>query len=215
MLKVLLFIGTIVKRIRVSVYSRSFFKVIYKLINDLKDEELTEELMTNIYDEIAKSFCKKYGLNVPKLILDEELNEAFCGTYSYDTCTIRFSLKNIIKQRKTAIVCLSTDTEIFIVLVLHELRHHWQYHNLKEEYMWWMIDDNRNTYASLYDECPLEIDANRFAEYLGTKDDDKVFVSLPLELYKNYHNSKDLDEEIKTEHNIRKAIYALNSDLNK
>ncbi len=215
MLKVLLFIGTIVKRIRVSVYSRSFFKVIYKLINDLKDEELTEELMTNIYDEIAKSFCKKYGLNVPKLILDEELNEAFCGTYSYDTCTIRFSLKNIIKQRKTAIACLSTDTEIFIVLVLHELRHHWQYHNLKEEYMWWMIDDNRNTYASLYDECPLEIDANRFAEYLGTKDDDKVFVSLPLELYKNYHNSKDLDEEIKTEHNIRKAIYALNSDLNK
>lgn len=215
MLKVLLFIGTIVKRIRVSVYSRSFFKVIYKLINDLKDEELTEELMTNIYDEIAKSFCKKYGLNVPKLILDEELNEAFCGTYSYDTCTIRFSLKNIIKQRKTAIACLSTDTEIFIVLVLHELRHHWQYHNLKEEYMWWMIDDNRNTYASLYDECPLEIDANRFAEYLGTKDDDKVFVSLPLELYKNYHNSKDLDEEIETEHNIRKAIYALNSDLNK
>lgn len=215
MLKVLSFIGTIVKRIRVSVYSRSFFKVIYKLINDLKNEELTEELMTNIYDEIAKSFCKKYGLNVPKLILDEELNEAFCGTYSYDTCTIRFNLKNIVKQRKTAIVCLSTDTEIFIVLVLHELRHHWQYHNLKEEYMWWMIDDNRNTYASLYDECPLEIDANRFAEYLGTKDDDKVFVSLPLELYKNYHNSKDLDEEIETEHNIRKAIYALNSDLNK
>jgi len=215
MLKVLSFIGTIVRRIRVSVYSRSFFKVIYKLINDLKDEELTEELMTNIYDEIAKSFCKKYGLNVPKLILDEELNEAFCGTYSYDTCTIRFSLKNIIKQRKTAIACLSTDTEIFIVLVLHELRHHWQYHNLKEEYMWWMIDNNRNTYAALYDECPLEIDANRFAEYLGTKDDDKVFVSLPLELYKNYHNSKDLDEEIETEHNIRKAIYALNSDLNK
>ncbi|MGO5441462.1 hypothetical protein ACTQX2_11465 [Megamonas funiformis] len=215
MLKVLSFIGTIVKRIRVSVYSRSFFKVIYKLINDLKDEELTEELMTNIYDEIAKSFCKKYGLNVPKLILDEELNEAFCGTYSYDTCTIRFNLKNIVKQRKTAIVCLSTDTEIFIVLVLHELRHHWQYHNLKEEYMWWMIDDNRNTYFSLYDKCPLEIDANRFAEYLGTKDDDKVFVSLPLELYKNYHNSKDLDEEIETEHNIRKAIYALNSDLNK
>ena len=210
MLKVLSFIGTIVKRIRVSVYSRSFFKVIYKLINDLKDEELTEELMTNIYDEIAKSFCKKYGLNVPKLILDEELNEAFCGTYSYDTCTIRFNLKNIVKQRKTAIVCLSTDTEIFIVLVLHELRHHWQYHNLKEEYMWWMIDDNRNTYFSLYDKCPLEIDANRFAEYLGTKDDDKVFVSLPLELYKNYHNSKDLDEEIETEHNIRKAIYALN-----
>lgn len=215
MLKVLSFIETIVKRIRVSVYSRSFFKVIYKLINDLKDEELTEELMTNIYNEIAKSFCKKYGLNVPKLILDEELNEAFCGTYSYDTCTIRFSLKNIIKQRKTAIACLSTDTEIFIVLVLHELRHHWQYYNLKEEYMWWMIDDNRNTYAALYDECPLEIDANRFAEYLGTKDDDKVFVSLPLELYKNYHNSKDLDEEIETEHNIRKAIYALNSDLNK
>lgn len=215
MLKVLLFIGTIVKRIRVSVYSRSFFKVIYKLINDLKDEELTEELMTNIYDEIAKSFCKKYGLNVPKLILDEKLNEAFCGTYSYDTCTIRFNLKNIVKQRKTAIVCLSTDTEIFIVLVLHELRHHWQYHNLKEEYMWWMIDDNRNTYFSLYDKCPLEIDANRFAEYLGTKDDDKVFVSLPLELYKNYYNSKDLDEEIETEHNIRKAIYALNSDLNK
>lgn len=215
MLKVLSFIGTIVKRIRVSVYSRSFFKVIYKLINDLKDEEFTEELMTNIYDEIAKSFCKKYGLNVPKLILDEELNEAFCGTYSYDTCTIRFNLKNIVKQRKTAIVCLSTDTEIFIVLVLHELRHHWQYHNLKEEYMWWMIDDNRNTYFSLYDKCPLEIDANRFAEYLGTKDDDKVFVSLPLELYKNYHNSKDLDEEIETEHNIRKAIYALNSDLNK
>ncbi len=215
MLKVLSFIGTIVGRIRVSVYSRLFFKVIYKLINDLKDEELTEELMTNIYDEIAKSFCKKYGFNVPKLILDEELNEAFCGTYSYDTCTIRFSLKNIIKQRKTAIACLSTDTEIFIVLVLHELRHHWQYHNLKEEYMWWMIDNNRNTYAALYDECPLEIDANRFAEYLGTKDDDKVFVSLPLELYKNYHNSKDLDEEIETEHNIRKAIYALNSDLNK
>lgn len=215
MLKVLSFIETIVKRIRVSVYSRSFFKVIYKLINDLKDEELTEELMTNIYDEITKSFCKKYGLNVPKLILDEELNEAFCGTYSYDTCTIRFNLKNIIKQRKTAIACLSTDTEIFIVLVLHELRHHWQYHNLKEEYMWWMIDDNRNTYAALYDECPLEIDANKFAEYLGTKDDDKVFVSLPLELYKNYHNSKDLDEEIETEHNIRKAICALNSDLNK
>lgn len=215
MLKVLSFIGTIVKRIRVSVYSRSFFKVIYKLINDLKDEELTEELMINIYDEIAKSFCKKYGLNVPKLILDEELNEAFCGTYSYDTCTIRFNLKNIVKQRKTAIVCLSTDTEIFIVLVLHELRHHWQYHNLKEEYMWWMVDDNRNTYASLYDECPLEIDANRFAEYLGTKDDDKVFVSLPLELYKNYHNSKDLDEEIEIEYNIRKAICALNSDLNK
>lgn len=215
MLKVLSFIGTIVKRIRVSVYSRSFFKVIYKLINDLKDEELTEELMTNIYNKIAKSFCKKYGLNVPKLILDEELNEAFCGTYSYDTCTIRFNLKNIVKQRKTAIVCLSTDTEIFIVLVLHELRHHWQYHNLKEEYMWWMIDDNRNTYFSLYDECPLEIDANRFAEYLGIKDDDKVFVSLPLELYKNYHNSKDLDEEIEIEHNIRKAIYVLNSDLNK
>lgn len=215
MLKVLSFIGTIVKRIRVSVYSRSFFKVIYKLINDLKDEELTEELMKDIYDKISKSFCKKYGLNVPKLILDEELNEAFCGTYSYDTCTIRFNLKNIVKQRKTAIVCLSTDTEIFIVLVLHELRHHWQYHNLKEEYMWWMIDDNRNTYFSLYNECPLEIDANRFAEYLGTKDDDKVFVSLPLELYKNYHNSKDLDEEIETEHNIRKAICALNSDLNK
>lgn len=215
MLKVLSFIGTIIKRIRVSVYSRSFFKVIYKLINDLKDEELTEELMTNIYNEIAKSFCKKYGLNVPKLILDEELNEAFCGTYSYDTCTIRFNLKNIVKQRKTAIVCLSTDTEIFIVLVLYELRHHWQYHNLKEEYMWWMIDDNRNTYFSLYDKCPLEIDANRFAEYLGTKDDDKVFVSLPLELYKNYHNSKDLDEEIEIEHNIRKAICALNSDLNK
>ena len=215
MLKVLSFIGTIVKRIRVSVYSRSFFKVIYKLINDLKDEELTEELMKDIYDKISKSFCKKYGLNVPKLILDEELNEAFCGTYSYDTCTIRFNLKNIVKQRKTAIVCLSTDIEIFIVLVLHELRHHWQYHNLKEEYMWWMIDDNRNTYFSLYDECPLEIDANRFAEYLGTKDDDKVFVSLPLELYKNYHNSKDLDEEIETEYNIRKAICALNSDLNK
>lgn len=215
MLKVLSFIGTIVKRIRVSVYSRSFFKVIYKLINDLKDEELTEELMKDIYDKISKSFCKKYGLNVPKLILDKELNEAFCGTYSYDTCTIRFSLKNIVKQRKTAIVCLSTDTEIFIVLVLHELRHHWQYHNLKEEYMWWMIDDNRNTYFSLYNECPLEIDANRFAEYLGTKDDDKVFVSLPLELYKNYHNSKDLDEEIETEHNIHRAICALNSDLNK
>lgn len=65
MLKVLSFIGTIVKRIRVSVYSRSFFKVIYKLINDLKDEELTEELMTNIYDEIAKSFCKNMDLMYP------------------------------------------------------------------------------------------------------------------------------------------------------
>lgn len=208
MLKVLLFIGTIVKRIRVSVYSRSFFKVIYKLINDLKDEELTEELMTNIYDEIAKSFCKKYGLNVPKLILDEKLNEAFWGTYSYDTCTIRFNLKNIVKQRKTAIVCLSTDIEIFIVLVLHELRHHWQYHNLKEEYMWWI--NHKGIYSKLYNVCPIEIDANRFSRSIGEDDDKIIFESLPLKLFKNYYNSKDLDEEIKTEYAIRKAIYALN-----
>lgn len=206
MKNLLSFIGTIVKNIRVSIYSRSFFKVIYKLINDLKDEELTEELMTDIYNEIAKSFCKKYELNIPKLILDKEMNEAFCGTYCYDTCTIRFSLRNIIKQRKRAIVCLSTDIEIFIVLVLHELRHHWQYNNLKEEYMWWMIAEHRNTYAALYNDCPLEIDANRFAEYLGTKDDDKVFVSLPLELYKNYHNSNNLKEEIEAGRNIDNAI---------
>lgn len=164
--------------------------------------------MTNIYDEIAKSFCKKYGLNVPKLILDEKLNEAFCGTYSYDTCTIRFNLKNIVKQRKTAIVCLSTDIEIFIVLVLHELRHHWQYHNLKEEYMWWI--NHKGIYSKLYNVCPIEIDANRFSRSIGEDDDKIIFESLPLKLFKNYYNSKDLDEEIKTEYAIRKAIYALN-----
>lgn len=192
--------------VRRFVFGLDLTETCYKLAYEMKDEKLTEENMMLIYDKISVAFYKKYKLEIPRLVLDEEIAEIFCGIYTYKDCTIKFSLKNILEQKKKMFICLATDIDIFISLVLHELRHHWQYHNLKEEYMWWVDDNNRNTYAALYNECPLEIDANRFASSTGYRDNDKVFVSLPLKLYKNYHNSNNLKEEIEAGKNIDNAI---------
>lgn len=159
-----------------------------------------------LYNRISKIFCIKYKLShVPKLII-EDMDTCIDGQYDHNTCKIYLNKHNVSLDSimgKTA-VCLT---------ILHELRHYWQYHNLKEEYMWWI--NHKGIYSKLYNVCPIEIDANRFSRSIGEDDDKIIFESLPLKLFKNYYNSKDLDEEIKAEYALRKAICALNSDLNK
>lgn len=162
--------------------------------------------INKIYHHISKIFCMKYKLShVPKLII-EDMDTCIDGQYDHNTCKIYLNKHNVSLDSimgKTA-VCLT---------ILHEYRHHWQYHNLKEEYMWWI--NHKGIYSKLYNVCPIEIDANRFSRSIGEDDDKIIFESLPLKLFKNYYNSKDLDEEIEAEYALRKAICILNSDLNK
>ena len=87
--------------------------------------------INKIYHHISKIFCMKYKLShVPKLII-EDMDTCIDGQYDHNTCKIYLNKHNASLDSimgKTA-VCLT---------ILHEYRHHWQYHNLKEEYMWWI-----------------------------------------------------------------------------
>ena len=83
--------------------------------------------INKIYHHISKIFCMKYKLShVPKLII-EDMDTCIDGQYDHNTCKIYLNKHNASLDSimgKTA-VCLT---------ILHEYRHHWQYHNLKVIY---------------------------------------------------------------------------------
>lgn len=62
------------------------------------------------------------------------------------------------------------DVKRLIILVLsHEMRHFWQFHNCLFKNQWNYKDDNGNIDEKLYIESVIEKDANNFADYFIKK----------------------------------------------
>ena len=168
--------------------------------------DLDEESMTAVYQQIAPLFKKAFKMkNMPELKF-KELPGDVIGLYDYADQTVSFDMNNLQRIVKNSFCIFCSDTDLLILYLLHELRHAWQYQNLKDDYTFWTQPEHRNVYASLYESCPLEIDANRFAQSFCEKDNTDVFKYLPLSLYQNYASASRTKEEVEASRAIDTAI---------
>lgn len=75
----------------------------------------------------------------------------------------------------------NTDLNVLKKNVYHEFRHIWQRTYLPEDFLWWTLFhyDIYNADTDIYYYSTIEMDARRFANSLGEKDDDIIFKLLP------------------------------------
>lgn len=130
------------------------------------------------------------------------------GLFEYKPYTISININSLIKNTDNSSSFMIVNTIIFVLL--HELRHCWQYKYHNKELMYFSSENNNWLYNMFYDESSIEIDANRFAKSAGIEDDNNIFIELPLSLYEEFVNAKgNLKEETIASRKIEKAIAAL------
>lgn len=174
------------------------------LFGDL-DVSLCEKDITYIYNKIVKVFCRKYKVKAPRLIFKQiDLNDMFMGLFEYESYTISINVRALILNSMNETSGLIARNTLMFVL-LHELRHCWQYKYHKEDVLYW-TETHNHLYNILYKECPIEIDANEFAKSAGLHDSDDIFNKLPLSLYEDFDKAGGLKEEAEASRKIKKAI---------
>lgn len=174
-----------------------------------EDYALTEKDIKYIYDKISKAFCHKYHIKkAPKLVFRQiDPNDVFMGLFEYKSYTISININSLIKNTDNSSSFMIVNTIIFVLL--HELRHCWQYKYHNKELMYFSSENNW-LYNIFYNESSIEIDANRFAKSAGIEDDNNIFIELPLSLYEEFVNAKgNMKEETIASRKIEKAIAAL------
>lgn len=170
-----------------------------------EDYALTEKDIKYIYDKISKAFCHKYRIKkAPKLVFRQiDPNDIFMGLFEYKPYTISININSLIKNTDNSSSFMIVNTIIFVLL--HELRHCWQYKYHKEDILYW-CETHNHLYNIFYEECPIEIDANEFAKSAGLHDSGDIFNKLPLSLYEDFDKAVGLKEEAEASRKIKKAV---------
>lgn len=169
------------------------------------DLTLCEKDITVAYKKLVKAFCRQYKVKAPKLVFRQiDPNDMFMGLFEYRPYTISINVRALILNSMNETSSLIARNTLMFVL-LHELRHCWQYKYHKEDVLYW-TETHNHLYNILYEECPIEIDANEFAKSAGLHDSDDIFNKLPLSLYEDFDKAVDLKEEVEASRKIKKAI---------
>lgn len=178
------------------------------LFEDL-DVSLCEKDITYIYNKIVKVFCRKYKVKAPRLMFKQiDLNDIFMGLFECEPYTISINVKSLIlnnQNRKDGF----TAVNLLVFVLLHELRHCWQYKYHKEDTMYFSSKENNWLYNEFYLNTSIELDANRFAESAGIKDDEEIFNKLPISLYENFSKAVGLKAKTEASRKIEASVAAL------
>lgn len=178
------------------------------LFGDL-DISLCEKDITFIYNKIIKVFCRKYKVKAPKLIFRQiDDKDMFMGLFECEPYTISINVKSLIlnnQNRKDGFAAVN----LLVFVLLHELRHCWQYKYRYQDTMYFSSKENNWLYNEFYLNTSIELDANRFAESAGIKDDEEVFNKLPLSLYEKFSKAVDLRAETEASRKIKASVAAL------
>lgn len=169
------------------------------------DLTLCEEDITIAYNKLVKSFCREYDIKAPRLIFRQmDSNNMLIGLFEYKPYTISINIKALIlNSMNETSGLIARNTMVFVLL--HELRHCWQYKYHKEDILYW-CETHNHLYNIFYEECPIEIDANEFAKSAGLHDSGDIFNKLPLSLYEDFDKAVGLKEEAEASRKIKKAV---------
>ena len=169
------------------------------------DLALCEKDITIAYKKLVKAFCREYNVKAPKLIFRQiDPNDVLIGLFEYKPYTISINIKALIlNSMNETDGLIARNTLVFVLL--HELRHCWQYKYHKKDVLYW-TETHHHLYSIFYDECPIEIDANEFAKSAGLHDSDEIFDKLPLNLYEDFDKAVGLKEEAEASRKIKKAV---------
>lgn len=130
---------------------------------------------------IIKVLSKKYHTSVPKLSFRKKEGN-FIGHYDYEDNTIVLDLRKI------------SSSQQLIVGLLHEYRHHWQWYHYRDQYMWWIKDDEHyNFYNKIYPYPIIEADAIRFSRSLGKKHSPSIISYFSTDDMDRLYNEKRLE----------------------
>ena len=169
------------------------------------DLTLCEKGITVAYKKLVKAFCRQYKVKAPKLVFRQmDSNNMLIGLFEYKPYTISINIKALIlNSMNETSGLIARNTMVFVLL--HELRHCWQYKYHKEDILYW-CETHNHLYNIFYEECPIEIDANEFAKSAGLHDSGDIFNKLPLSLYEDFDKAVGLKEEAEASRKIKKAV---------
>lgn len=134
---------------------------------------------------VIKLCCNpKYKkVRIPKILIIRYKNKAFGGETSGREIIYLNFYNNI-------------DVNILKKNIYHEFRHMWQRAYLLEDFLWWILFnyDIYKTNVDIYYYSSIEMDARRFANTLGEKDDELIFSLISPETLDQYriHGSLNL-----------------------
>lgn len=169
------------------------------------DFSLCEKDIAIVYNRISEVFCNQYKVKAPKLVFRQiDPNDLLMGLFEYKPYTISINIQALILNSMNSTSGL-TAMNTLVFTLLHELRHCWQYKYYKEDMLYW-TEKHIDLYSIFYAECPVEVDANRFAQSAGMKDDETVFEKLSLGLYEDFDKAVNLKEEAIAQRKIADAV---------
>lgn len=156
-----------------------------KNINFIKTITLLIIMYAYAYFLVIKLCCNpKYKkVRIPKILIKKYINKNLGG----ETTGRGVIYLNFYKN---------TDLNILKKNIYHEFRHMWQRAYLPDDFLWWTLFhyDIYETNADIYYYSTIEMDARRFANSLGEKDDELIFSLISPETLDQYliHGSLDL-----------------------
>lgn len=169
------------------------------------DFSLCEKDIAIVYNRISEVFCNQYKVKVPRLVFKQiDPNDLLMGLFEYKPYTISINIQALILNSMNSTSGL-TAMNTLVFTLLHELRHCWQYKYHKEDMLYW-TEKHIDLYSIFYAECPVEVDANRFAQSAGMEDDETVFEKLSLGLYEDFDKAVNLKEEAIAQRKIADAV---------
>lgn len=169
------------------------------------DFSLCEKDIAIVYNRISEVFCNQYKVKAPKLVFRQiDPNDLLMGLFEYKPYTISINIQALILNSINSTSGL-TAMNTLVFTLLHELRHCWQYKYYKEDMLYW-TEKHIDLYNIFYAECPVEVDANRFAQSAGINDDETVFKKLSLGLYEDFDKAVNLKEEAIAQRKIADAV---------
>lgn len=169
------------------------------------DFSLCEKDIAIVYNRISEVFCNQYKVKAPKLVFRQiDPNDLLMGLFEYKPYTISINIQALILNSINSTSGL-TAMNTLVFTLLHELRHCWQYKYYKEDMLYW-TEKHIDLYSIFYAECPVEVDANRFAQSAGINDDETVFKKLSLGLYEDFDKAVNLKEEAIAQRKIADAV---------
>lgn len=148
------------------------------LIKTIKTIILSIIMYIYAYLLVIKLCCNpKYKkVRMPKILIKKYINKNLGG----ETTGRGVIYLNFYKN---------TDLNILKKNIYHEFRHMWQRAYLPDDFLWWIL-----FHYDIYYYSTIEMDARRFANSLGKKDDELIFSLISPETLDQYliHGSLDL-----------------------
>lgn len=156
-----------------------------RIVNFIKTITLLIIMYAYAYFLVIKlCYNPKYKkVRIPKILIIRYKNKAFGGETSGREIIYLNFYNNI-------------DVNILKKNIYHEFRHMWQRAYLLEDFLWWILFnyDIYKTNVDIYYYSNIEMDARRFANTLGEKDDELIFSLISPETLDQYriHGSLNL-----------------------